>query len=309
MYSLIQFLSQDYILLLVSLILIFFAVATFIYNLIPDPESIMAMKRLGVEDELPKESKILMVKLLRPIFSLLLKRTSKMKFLGDRDLIRKKLITANLSSELAADEFIAFKIVTTAMVPAIFLFMLTSIGFNVPSVMIPIFAVLGFYYPDLWMSERIKSRRREILIHLPYTIDVLTLSVEAGLDFIAALTRLIQKTKRNALTDELSQMLKEIRLGTPRSDALRNMADRLQIEEISSLATLLIQADQFGASIGPVLRAQSDQIRTNRFFAAEQAGARASQLILLPMIIFIFPTIFLVILGPFLITFSTKGFM
>ena len=154
----------------------------------------------------------------------------------------------------------------------------------------------------------IATRRKAIVRALPYTLDLLTLSVEAGLDFIAAIQRLIQRARPNALLTEFNHMLREIRLGTSRSDALRSLADRLQIEEISSFTTLLIQADQLGASIGNVLRAQADQMRTRRFQAAETAGARASQFILFPLVIFIFPAIFIIILGPVVLSFLKTGF-
>jgi len=109
------------------------------------------------------------------------------------------------------------------------------------------------------------------------------------------------------MADEFGHMLKEIRLGTSRSDALRNLNHRLEIEEISSFTTLLIQADQLGASIGNVLRAQSDQLRTKRFQNAESAGARASQLILFPLIFCIFPAVFIVILGPTILNMLSQG--
>jgi tight adherence protein C len=305
--TIIQLFSEDYIILLLSLGATFVAAFLFALNILPDPEAIAAIRRLGVDDQLPKESKVLMIKVFRPLFSLLLTRVSKIKYFN-RIKIGRKLLTANLLSEITSEEMVAFKFFCAVLFPILGVFLLTTLGMAVPVFILILLVVAGFYYPDIWVSSRIKERRREILSHLSYTIDVLTLSVEAGLDFISAITRLVQKTKPNALTEELTQMLKEIRLGTSRSDALRNLADRLQIEEIASLATVLIQVDKFGASIGPVLRAQSDQIRSNRFYSAEKAGARASQLILLPMVLCIFPTIFLVVLGPFYVIYSTKGF-
>ncbi|MEZ4819731.1 MAG: type II secretion system F family protein [Bdellovibrionota bacterium] len=107
--------------------------------------------------------------------------------------------------------------------------------------------------------------------------------------------------------EELDIVLKEIRLGTTRSDALRNLGERLDIEEIASFTSLLIQADQLGSSIGMVLRAQSDQLQTRRFQNAETAGAKASQLILLPLVFCIFPAVFIVILGPLVIKFLVQG--
>ncbi len=129
-------------------------------------------------------------------------------------------------------------------------------------------------------------------------MDLMTLSVEAGLDFIAAISRVVSFAKPGPLKDEFNQMLKELQIGTIRSDALRNLADRVQISELSSFATILIQADQMGSSIGPVLRAQSDLLRSNRFQKAEREGAKATQKLLIPLVFCILPAVFIVIMGP-----------
>ncbi len=308
MYEIIELLNQNEIKLYLLAALTFLSVFLIIYNILPNPESIMAIRRLGMEEEATKDSKILMIKLFKPFFPILLGTIVKLRLIEYRATTKKKLITANLSQEITPDEFIALKVLTTIAWPVLATLLTTAMEIQLSTTVLIGICVFGFFHPDIWVNQIIKTRRREILMHLPYTIDVLTLSVEAGLDFIAAMTRLVEKTRENALTQELSRMLKEITLGTSRADALKNMADRLNIEEISSLTTLLIQVDQLGADVGTVLRAQSDQIRANRFFAAEQAGAKASQLILFPMILCIFPTIFLVILGPYFISYSTKGF-
>jgi tight adherence protein C len=111
----------------------------------------------------------------------------------------------------------------------------------------------------------------------------------------------------NPLIEELKIMLNEISLGNSRAEALRNLSERVEMEEISSFTTLLIQADQLGASIGPVLRAQSDSMRSTRFQRAEMKGARAAQMILFPMIFCIFPAIFIIIIGPVLVRLLTQG--
>jgi tight adherence protein C len=217
------------------------------------------------------------------------------------------LLSANLRDELTPNEFIAFRYLMAGLLSFIALYLFGSMGDPLPFTLWPLLFVGSYHSANLWLSQRIEIRRKMIVRALPYTMDLLTLSVEAGLDFVASIQRVSQKTESNALMVELNHMLREIRLGTSRSDALRSLSDRLQIEEVSSFTTLLIQADQLGAPIGNVLRAQSDQLRTRRFQAAESAGAKASQLILFPLVLCIFPAIFIVVLGPTLIGFLQKG--
>ena len=138
---------------------------------------------------------------------------------------------------------------------------------------------------------------------LPYVMDLLTLSVEAGLDFVAGLYKVCEKAKKSPLVEELAFFLHEIQIGASRQQALRNLAFRCNMPEISSFSALLIQADILGASVGPVLRAQSDLIRTKRFQEAERKGALASQKLLFPLILCVMPAVFVVIFGPFLLNF------
>ena len=160
------------------------------------------------------------------------------------------------------------------------------------------FAAFGFVFPYIWLSDQIKKRQRAILRALPYNIDLLTLSVEAGLDFQAALGTVVEKGQRGPLLEELNIVLSEIRLGKTRSEALRNLSARIQIPEISAFVSNLIQADRMGTSLGKVLRIQSTQLRINRTHRAEKLANEAPVKMLLPLIGCIFPTVFLVLFGP-----------
>ena len=286
-----------------------------VYYLFPDEEQLAAQKRLGVEEERIKPTKTSLLRRLYPVYSVIntlifrhyLPKKGHEWIEQKRPYYHQRLIVANLRDEITPDEFVAFKVCMMLVLTFLFYYFAGALGYSVPALMLPVIMILGFAAPDLWLKEIISTRRKSILKSLPYTLDLLTLSVEAGMDFIAAIQRLTQRTQNNPMVEEFSQMLKEIRLGTIRSDALRNLSNRLEIEEVSSFTTLLIQADQLGASIGDVLRAQSDQMRTKRFQNAETAGAKASQFILIPLVVCIFPAVFIVILGPTILNMLSRG--
>src|SRR5487761_1679548 len=153
--------------------------------------------------------------------------------------------------------------------------------------------VLGYLLPDLVLSRRIKGRQKEILLALPSALDLLTISVEAGLGFDAALGRVCEKY-RNGLAAEFKQVLNEIRLGRPRLEALDDMARRNKVDELNGFIQAVIQSEQLGVGIANVLRIQSEEIRRRR---AEEAGQKAPLKMLFPMACCIFPTLFVVLLG------------
>ena len=138
---------------------------------------------------------------------------------------------------------------------------------------------------------------------------MLALSVEAGLDFVAAVNKVVRKSRPGPLVHELGLVINEMRLGATRSDAFRNMAFRCDVRELSSFVSILVQADKLGVSIGKVLRAQSDKMRTERFQKAERMGAVASQKLLFPLILCIMPAIFIVFFGPLIVRFVTGTLM
>ncbi len=157
--------------------------------------------------------------------------------------------------------------------------------------------VLGYLAPDAELSRRIRGRQKELLKALPSALDLLTISVEAGLGFDAALARVCEKY-HNALSTEFAQVLNEIRLGRPRIEALDDMARRNKVDELNSFIQAIIQSEQLGVGIANVLRIQSEEIRRRRRQRAEEAGQKAPLKMLFPMACCIFPTLFIVLLGP-----------
>lgn len=168
-------------------------------------------------------------------------------------------------------------------------------------------AVFGWVFPYIWLHDQIRKRQRAIGRSLPYNMDLLTLSVEAGLDFQAALGTVVEKGQPGPLQEELNILLSEIRLGKTRSEALRNLADRIQMTEVSAFVANLIQADKMGTSLGKVLRIQSTQMRIARTHRAEKLANEAPVKMLLPLIGCIFPTVFLILFGPIVYRFMYGG--
>jgi tight adherence protein C len=157
--------------------------------------------------------------------------------------------------------------------------------------------ILGFLAPDFYLNSRAGGRGNAILDQLPDALDLLTISVEAGLGFDAAIVKVTEKMK-GPLTDELKRAASEQRVGKSRQDALRGISERVEVKELQSFISAIIQADQLGVSMSKVLRIQSEQLRTDRRQRAEEKAAKAPILIMLPTVGCIFPSLFIVILAP-----------
>ena len=160
--------------------------------------------------------------------------------------------------------------------------------------------MLLWVIPDLWLHSAVRRRFASIQKALPFVLDLLTLSVEAGMDFISALQRNCRTRRLDPLNEELLRMTKEIQFGSSRKDALSNMANRVRQPDLRSVAFALIQADELGVSIGSILRIQSEQLRSKRFDRAEKLAAEAPVKMLGPLMLCIFPAVFIILLGPVL---------
>ena len=160
--------------------------------------------------------------------------------------------------------------------------------------------MLGWLPPDLWLYSSVRRRHHAIQKSLPFVLDLLTLSVEAGMDFISALQRNCKTRRLDPLNEELLRMTKEIQVGSSRQQALRNMADRVRQPDLKQVAYSLIQADELGVSVGAMLRIQSEQLRSRRFDRAEKLAAEAPVKMLGPLMLCIFPAVFIILLGPVL---------
>jgi tight adherence protein C len=215
-----------------------------------------------------------------------------------RQAISLKLQLAGRPNGMSSGDFIAVRYVLTGFL------CLLGIGVGVITqrpVLIAlgaaVGAVVGLYMPMIWLRRRISRRKSDMRADLPDVIDVLVVCVEAGLTFDAALDRVVEKYD-HALAEEFGQVLQESRLGRPRLEALYEMGQRTAVEELNNFIQAVIQSEQLGSGIVRLLRVQSDEIRQKRLLIAQERGAKASLKMLLPMIGCIFPTLWIILLGP-----------
>jgi tight adherence protein C len=244
----------------------------------------------------------------RPLYTaLVMPYSAKIQAPEWRKKWRRTIISAGLEDELDVEDLLAFKLHLGIVVPCgLFLYFVMS-GTNISWLTLVFMSIGGYFYPSFWVSGTRTRRQFEIKLQLPFVIDLLTLSTEAGLDFIGALQKVVEKTRSGPLVQELERMLQQIQLGTTRADSLREFGWRVDTQEIYSLVAVLVTADQMGSPLGAVLRVQSDLIRTQRFTSAEKKGAAASQKLLFPLIFFIMPAVFIMIFGPVLLGFLGGG--
>ena len=160
-----------------------------------------------------------------------------------------------------------------------------------------VFTLLGFAFPQLWLKGKISSRQREIRKAMPDALDLLTICVEAGLGFDAAMSKVSEKWE-NQLSMAFARAIREVQLGKPRRDALRDMAERIGLAEMTSFVAAVIQSESLGVSMAKVLRIQSDQMRMKRRQYAEELAHQAPIKMLIPMVVFIFPTIMIILMVP-----------
>jgi tight adherence protein C len=288
-------------------LLLVFAAAVYALarTVFPDTDRSELEKRLGGERGVEANDQAVLVDAFRPAYSLFLPVARGVGLLPYRQRIERAFVTAGMTGRLTTDEFLAYKMAMGILYWFLFIGLLCYliIGTSPHPILQIAVVIFGSFFPDIWLTGQVRERQGAIRRSLPYVMDLLTLSVEAGLDFIAGVHKVCEKAKAGPLVDELAFMLREIQVGTSRQQALRNLARRTEMAELRSFSALLIQADILGASIGPVLRAQSDLIRTQRFQAAERAGAYAATKILFPLILFIMPAVFIVIFGPIVLNF------
>ncbi|MDB5727841.1 MAG: tadC [Noviherbaspirillum sp.] len=168
-------------------------------------------------------------------------------------------------------------------------------------------AMFGWIYPALWLKDRLALRRQETLKSFPFYLDIITLCVEAGLNMQGAMNQAVDKGPGGVLRDEFRRVLRDIRAGKPRAEALRHMADRLNQPCATNFVSAVIQAEAMGMNLGPILRAQADQRRAERFLRAEKLAMEAPVKMLFPLIAFIFPCTFIVLFFPIVMQFMQTG--
>jgi tight adherence protein C len=213
-----------------------------------------------------------------------------------------KLVAAGMARTFSPLEFLAAKVVLACagvMVGAL----IGTLGHNTTRAFLFAAALgaIGFFVLDLVASHRAIARREQMRIDLPEVLDTLAISVEAGMSFEAALAKLAEH-KQGPLVEQFELVLSELAIGENRAYALRKMADRVDIPELNAVVTALIQSEQLGSPLGRILRAQATETRMRRRVAAEERATKAPVKMVLPIGLFIFPSVFIVIIAPAMIT-------
>lgn len=235
--------------------------------------------------------------------------------LGKRTSVRKKatgspklkliFLKAGLRSENVPAVFLGAKVIFAILLPAIavlshFIFPGFSLDATRLVALLTILAISGFYLPNIWLRLKLARRKEIIRDGFPDALDLLTVCVEAGMGLDSAIIRVSKEIAltNKILSDELNLYNLEMRAGKFRRDALKNLAMRTDLEEVNNLVTLLIQTDKFGTSVAKALKVYSDTMRTQRFQRAEEMAAKIPVKLIFPLLLFIFPALFVAILGP-----------
>lgn len=259
---------------------------------------------------LPERRTVEEIELEKPLFErTLLPLANRLSGVGRKMTSQKKagrterrLLMAGNPGGMRTAEFLGLKVVIAILTPIV-IFLLFAVVMRNPNFGVMLIlpaAVFGFLGPEFWLTRRIKGRRKAVLLALPDTLDLLTISVRAGLGFDAALAKVVEKSV-GPLSEEFQRVLAEVRVGKSRRESLRDLADRTEVPALSSFIAAIIQAEQLGVAISKVLVVQSDQLRIERRQRAEESAAKAPIKMMFPLVGCIFPSLFVVILGPALI--------
>jgi tight adherence protein C len=222
--------------------------------------------------------------------------------------VQKEFLMAGFRGENVPLVFWGTKVLLAVLTAVVFISIRLSILKPIPSFSVTlltvVFALISFHLPNLWLKMKIAQRKETIRAGLPDALDLMVVCVVAGNGLDAAINRVAQEMElsNKPLSDEFNFLNLELRAGKSRQDALRNLAIRTDLEDVSSLVTLLIQTEKFGTSIAQALRVHSDSMRTQRFQRAEEVAAKLPVKLIFPLILFILPSLFVVILGPAAIT-------
>ncbi len=238
-------------------------------------------------------------------------------FQGIKQGVNRKITAAGYEGLISPDEYLSLRLLMPIClglffwIPFVRLAMTTVRGSPLAQLGGALYLfgfVWLFFHPALWLKRALQSRHNQIRRSLPFMLDLLTLSVEAGLDFMTSLQRNVDRRGLDALGEELLRVVREIQLGKTRREALRDMSRRVDLAELRSVVNALVQADELGVSIGSILRIQSDQMRQRRFEYAEKLANEAPVKMLFPLIFFIFPAVFLILMGPIVNQLIAHGF-
>ncbi len=257
-----------------------------------------------IELSLPFKDRVLL-----PIMRRLSDLVAKLTPQSQIDDTRKKLEWAGMAGQIEPTTFFAMRIgATLGLALLAFMVFFVFAAERNPNAILYVAggAGLGFILPVMWLQSKISRRQENILRALPDALDLLSICVEAGLGFDQAMGKIYEKWD-NDLAIAFGRVLREIQLGKLRREALRDMADRMQVPDITSFTAAVIQADQLGVSLNKILRVQSDQMRVKRRQRAQEKAHQAPVKMMIPMVLLIFPSLWIVLLGPAVISLLNSG--
>ncbi len=240
---------------------------------------------------------------LRPLAARLSGSVSRVTSSSFTERTGKRLALAGNPGDLGVSDWLGIKAIGAIIGGILFFLLFTfllSMGLLGGGLMGLLGVIIGYVAPEFWLGRKVKARQKAILLMIPDTLDLLTISVRAGLGFDAALGRVVDKLK-GPLSDEFRRALAEVRVGKARREALRDIVPRTEVTPLTNFIGAIIQAEQLGVSISKVLQVQSEQLRIERRQRAEEQAAKAPIKMLFPLVGCIFPSLFIVILGPAII--------
>ncbi len=238
----------------------------------------------------------------KPFAARLSGRVSRLSSTSFSDRTEKRLALAGNPGEMRTADWLGIKAIVAVVVAGILFVFFGLLGGNIFSgIALGLVGLgIGYIIPEFWLSGRVKKRQKLIIMQIPDALDLLTISVRAGLGFDAALGKVVEKMK-GPLIDEFRRALAEVRVGKVRRDALRDIVARTEVPPLTNFIGAIVQAEQLGVSISKVLQVQSEQLRIERRQRAEEQAAKAPIKMLFPLVGCIFPSLFIVILGPAII--------
>lgn len=280
------------LLLLISALLYGIALGLLVYFLLS------AMSKVEIAgntlNEETRNNMPVLIRIVIPLLPNVRRLAGNQVFHTSREAIAPKLWMAGLGDNISPVDFIGIRIIFTILGMAII-----AIGFGRGYVLPSLVAgLLLTIYPGAWLNAQISKRHMQILRSLPNLLDLLTLSVEAGKDFMSSLRDILHRRKMDALGEEWLRTFQEIQLGRKRTEALRDLSNRVRQPDLTSVVNAIIQAEELGVSIGQLLRIQGDMLRNKRFSLAEKLANEAPVKIILPIVLFIFPAVMLILLVP-----------
>jgi tight adherence protein C len=224
------------------------------------------------------------------------------------DSVEKKLQQTGVGYLLTAEQFVALRFVSAFICFVLALILIAALKVQHDILLWLLLApILGYLFPLIWLMDSQQRRHKAVVRALPVYLDFITMSVEAGLNLSGALQQAMNKGPKGPLRNEFAIVLRDLRAGVTRADALRRMSDRLRVSDVTSFVNAMIQAERMGASLAATLRLQSEQRRNERFQRAEKLAMQAPVKLIVPLILFIFPVSFIVLGFPIVMNFLSQS--